>query len=245
METRTALTLAEQFAAACDWWRDAGVDHDYNDEAAALLKPPETPQQALSPAKKQAAEPVAEKPKMGGDRSSWPQSLEDFTPWWLGEASLDGAGIGARIAPRGVKDASLMVLVPMPEAGDGDTLLSGKQGQLVANMLRAMGIAPEAAYIAAALPRHMPHADWDALLASGMGDIVLHHIALAAPRRLLVLGRDVLQLLGQEKRQGVQELPLNGAPIQLLASFGPENLLQNARLRADLWRRWLEWTGNQ
>lgn len=244
MDSTPDPTLAEQFAAACDWWRDAGVDFDYTDEPQKLLVEMLDGDRPMPPpiAKKQAvAEP--EKPRIGGDRASWPASLEGFAPWLLSEATLDEAGTNGRVPPRGVHGADLMILVPMPEVGDSTGLLSGPQGKLVTNMLRAMGIAEGAAYIASALPRHMPLADWEGLQRDGLGEVLAHHITLAAPKRLLVLGRDILTLLGQEKRQGVCEVPLNDGSRELLAGFAPENLLENGRLRADLWRRWLDWTG--
>ena len=114
--------------------------------------------------------------------------------------------------PSGVLKAAAMPAAPpatsnsrslMPEAGDSDSLLSGPHGTLVANMLRAMQIAPDKAYVATAIPRHQPLTDWDALQAAGLGEVLAHHITLAAPRRLLVLGNDILPLLGLEKRQGV------------------------------------------
>ncbi len=246
MESRDPLTLAEQFAAACDWWREAGVDQDFHDAPEKLLKDAETVTEAPKPAQQrpEPAEEPAPPPltQIGGDPSQWPQKLDAFHGWWMREESLDQSGTLQRIPPRGVPQADLMVLVPMPEAGDGEQLLSGVQGTLVRNMLRAMEVAEERSYVAAVLPRHTPLADWEGLLASGMDKVLLHHISLAAPKRLLVLGRDIMPLLGQEKRQGVAELSLAEGSIQLLASFAPENLLQNAKLRADLWRRWLDWT---
>ena len=235
--------LADSYAAAIDWWREAGVDMDFHDQAQALLREPDSAAPLAAPAVEQKRpEPAAPPPPaIGGDRADWPSALDQFAGWWLAEPTL--ADASPRIAPRGVAQADLMVLVPMPEAADSDSLLSGPHGTLVANMLRAMQIAPDKAYVAAALPAHQPHADWAALQAAGLGAVLLLHIELTAPRRLLVLGNDILPLLGLEKRQGVRELPLNGTKVELLASVAPDNLLENAKARANLWRRWLDWTG--
>jgi uracil-DNA glycosylase len=244
MESRASPDLAQGYAAAIDWWREAGVDMDYAEEPASWLADPASEAAAPAPTveRKAAAPVIPAKPRIGGDPSSWPATLEGFAPWWLAEPTL--APGGTPIPPRGNARAELMVIVPMPEAGDSDTLLSGQHGKLVGNMLRAMQIAPEAAYVASALPAHLPHADWTGLQAEGMGAVLAHHIQLAAPRRLLVLGNDILPLLGLEKRQGVRDLPLSGGSMQLLSSFAPDNLLANAKARASLWRRWLEWTEN-
>lgn len=236
--------LAQQYAAAIDWWREAGVDMDFHDEAQALLREAESAAAPATPViERKQAEPAAPPPPaIGGDSADWPATFDQFANWWLAEPTL--ADAAPRVPPRGVAQADLMVLVPMPEAQDTDSLLSGPHGTLVANMLRAMQIAPDKAYIASALPAHQPHADWAALQAAGLGALLLHHITLAAPRRLLVLGNDILPLLGLEKRQGVRQLPLNGTVVELLASVGPDNLLGHAKARANLWRHWLDWTRN-
>lgn len=236
--------LAQSYAAALEWWREAGVDMHFNDEALAMLREADTESAPAAPvSERKAPEPAAPPPpSMGGEQADWPSTLEQFAGWWLAEPSL--ADSASRVPPRGVGQAELMVLVPMPEADDSDSLLSGPHGTLVSTMLRAMQIAPDKAYVAAALPAHQPLADWHALQAAGLGAVLTHHIALAAPRRLLVLGNDILPLLGLEKRQGVRELPLNGNTVELLASVAPDNLLQNAKARANLWRRWLDWTGH-
>ncbi|HSG56686.1 MAG TPA: uracil-DNA glycosylase family protein [Paracoccaceae bacterium] len=243
MESRPGHTLAEHYAAAIAWWGEAGVDHDFSDTPAKWLADPESPAPSAAPVQRKAIAPVApEAPRLGGDPSTWPATLDGFSAWWLAEPSL--AHGSTRVPPRGTIKADIMVIVPTPEAGDKDILLAGPHGKLVGNMLRAMGIADDAAYLATALPCHLPHADWAGLQAGGMGAVLAHHISLVSPKRLLVLGNDVLALLGLEKRQGVRDLPLNGGSMQLLSSFAPDNLLANAKARATLWRRWLEWTDN-
>jgi DNA polymerase len=246
MDRSSSPTLADQFAAALDWWREAGVDSDFVEQPVNFLADPAPAPTVESPAVAKSQRQEAPAPvlaRMGGEATTWPATLAEFATWWLAEPTLDEAPVTARVAPRGAAGAELLVLVPMPEAADAEQLLSGRQGQLVTAMLRAMGIAPEVAYVAAALPRHMPVADWEALREAGLGQVLFHHIALAAPRRILVLGQDVLPLLGLEKRQGVRNLPLAESSLPLLASLAPDILLGSPRSRADLWRRWLDWTG--
>jgi DNA polymerase len=246
MATRSPPTLTEQFAAAQEWWREAGVDADFADAPRNWLEDPlEMPvEAALAAVPTKPAEPAL--PPLGGARSSWPQSLADFAPWWLAGEDFDTGGTGPRIAPRGVAAAELMVLVPMPEEADRDRLLSAAHGRLIGKMLAAMGIADDAAYLASALPRHARHPDWQALAERGLGDINLHHVHQAAPKRLVVLGRAMLPLFGHDPAQaGAQprRIALEGCGVPALVSFGPEALLQTPRFRAGLWRSWLDWTG--
>jgi len=138
------------------------------------------------------------------------------------------------------------VLVPMPEEGDREHLLSGPQGALIGNMLSAMGIANDAAYLASALPRHARHPDWNAFAARDLGKVLTHHVNLAAPKRLLVLGRAMLPLFGHDPAQAgakPRRIALEGSGVPALVSYGPDTLLETPRFRKSLWRDWLDWTG--
>jgi DNA polymerase len=246
MAKRSPLTLAEQVAAAHDWWREAGVDSDFADAPHNWLEKPPEPVDEPLPTTVPGKQAQPEMPPLGGPASSWPQTLADFASWWLTDNLLETGGTAPRVPPRGVAGAELMVLVPMPEEGDRERLLSGRQGKLVGNMLAAMGIAEDAAYFAAALPRHARHPDWDTLAARDLGKVLIHHVKLAAPKRLLVLGRAMLPLFGHDSAQAGQKprrIALEGCGVPALVSFGPEALLETPRFRAGLWRGWLDWTG--
>lgn len=245
MDKTSPPTLAEQIAAAQAWWREAGVDFTFHDEPQGWLAD-EEPEQPNTPARPTAPAPAAPpKPRIGGDASTWPRDLAAFPNWWLEEPSLDVGGLSPRVAPRGAANAELMLLVPMPEAGDTDNLLSGPEGRLLASLVTAMGLSPEAVYLAAALPRHVPLPDWNQLNQAGLGEVLAHHIGLVAPERLMVLGTRILPLLGHDPAQaapGVSEFAIQGRKLPVLASYAPERLLGNARQRAGLWRSWLDWT---
>ncbi len=253
MAVRPKIAPDRELAAYWGWWREAGVEGDFSDEPQALLRLVE--EDALdagnaSDAQSRGPEaPEAEPVSIGGTAEAWPRELAAFREWWLAEPSLDLPGSGPRLPPRGAENAALLVLVPMPEPGDRERLLEGREGALITAMLAAMGIAPAEAYIAAALPRHMAAPDWAGLEASGLGAITRHHLMLARPQRLLVLGHAILPLLGHDPSQSpaaVRDTAIKAAPgaasVPTLASFAPGRLLENARQRAILWRRWLDWT---
>lgn len=243
MDTQPHIPLTDQFAAACDWWRDAGVDFDFTDVPQALLKEPETEREAapsLAPGRPTAT-PLEEPATPAIARSALPGNLADFTSWWTSDEGKEFGGTGPAIPPRGESGAKLMVVVPMPEPGDTNRLLSGPQGQLLHNILRAMQIQEEQAYLASALPRHMPVPHWKDLRGRGLGTVLRHHIGLAEPENLLVFGRDVLALLDHRKGDDNIEID-DGETVGVLGSFALERLLENPRLREDLWRRWLDWT---
>ncbi|MGX7895083.1 hypothetical protein [Tsuneonella sp. HG222] len=242
MDKNPEIPLADALAAAQDWWRLAGVDSDFADEPVNWLAKPET-QRADAPAAPVDAPAPPPVPPIGGPREGWPQTLADFAPWWAALPELPGAG--PAIAPCGEAEPELLVLVPMPEAEDRDGLLSGRQGTMIANMLRAMGIADGKALVAAALPRHASHPDWEFLAARGLGGVLSHLLTLAAPQRVLVLGREMLPLFGHGPAQGgaaPQEIALENLPVPVLATLNPETLLAQPRFRKALWHGWLDWT---
>jgi DNA polymerase len=246
METRPPLTLEETIAAAQEWWREAGIDHQYHDEPVPWLAEPAAPEPVPLQVTEPERPPVAEAPAMGGEADGWPRDLAAFRDWWLTEPSLDHGGVHPRIASRGPAGAPLMMLVPMPEQEDRESLLSGAQGRLLASFALATGLAPDQIYFAAALPRQMPLPDWERLAETGCGQILRHHIGLVGPERLIVFGSRVLPLLQHDPAQGapaVSEIEIHGRKVPVLATFAPERLLGNARQRAGLWQRWLDWTG--
>lgn len=237
-----------QIAAAQAWWREAGVDLTFADEPTDWLAAAK-PQTAEAPADKPKAQqptPTPPRPKLGGDRSSWPTALADFAPWWLTEPTLDPAPAARRVPPAGPAGAELMIIVPTPEAEDREALLAGAQGRLLDAILAAFGYRREAVYLAAALPCPTPAADWTALAADGLGSVLAHHVMLAAPKRLMVFGRGISPLLGHDPPQAAQallEFNHDGGSVPLAYAPALDALLERPAWKRGLWRRWLEWTG--
>ena len=248
MAERGIPDIHAQIAAAFDWWREAGVDHDFTDDPKSWIAGAEPaveapPQAPPPPQERRPAPAVPDTPAI--EPSTIPADLAGFVEWWLSEPALDAGRVSGRVPPRGKSGAELMVIVPHPEVEDGERLLSGPQGRLLDAMLQAMGIAPDAAYVASALPRHTPHADWSALAAAGVGAVLARHVALAAPRRLIVFGGDILPLLGHDSPNSAADLRQfnhEGAKAALLVGRELGALLERPRWKAGFWQRWLEWT---
>ena len=254
----TEPDFAAQLAAAIDWWRQAGVEHDFADEPRGWIAAPdqsgpdEVASADVTTAPKFVAAPLPPEPQIGAERAEWPATLAGFGVWWLTEPSLDHGQIAARLAPRGPAGAELMLLVEHPEAQDRDQLLSGPQGKLLSAMLKAMGIAEEAVYFASALPRHTHMPDWAALQRGGLGAVLVHHIDLVAPKRLITFGRNVAALISSPIRHDLPnsaetspQLNHEGTSVPLLAATGLDMLLSKPRGKARFWARWLEWTGTE
>jgi DNA polymerase len=176
---------------------------------------------------------------------NWPAHLAAFPDWWLSEPWLDAGRTGGRVAPHGIAGARVMLLVDQPEAGDEDILLSGPQGKLVKGMLAAMGIDAGEAYIASALPRHTPMADWSEVASRGLGEVLMHHVGLVMPERVIAYGNNIPSLLGNDLPHSAAPLArieVGEALIPLLVVRSLEGLLARPGWKADLWTKWLEWT---
>ena len=272
--TRHDLTLAREFEAALAWWQAAGVDCDFVDDATAWLadaplaappagapgatrdrpgaaptssqsaetRPPRavTP---LAPAHEPAAIPRRD---LLGD--SPPADLAAFRAWWMEAPGLSPSTSFARVPPRGDAGAALMVLVPQPEAGDGETLLSGPQGRLLAGILAAMGLDESQTYIAAALPCHTPMADLGALAAGGMDAVTALHVSLVAPQRLVALGAGLGPMIGVNETSAehpLREINHAGRKTPAMLSETLDAMMDMPRLKARFWRRWIEWSATQ
>jgi len=244
-DARAPLPQAADFAAALDWWREAGVDSDFADEVTDWLAAPAPPPASTPrPAPQRKAEPEAAPAAsmFGGDPSHWPRDLATFRQWWLTDPALEDGGIGPRVAPRGTAGAALMVVVAMPGEEDAETLLSGAPGRLLAGFLRAARLGDDQAYVASVLPRCAPMPD---VSRAGLAELLQHHVRIVSPLRVLVLGRNILPLLAHEPPQApaiLTQFNHDGRNVPLIEARGPAELLRSARARADLWQRWLERT---
>ena len=252
-------SLADELASALDWWRDAGVDSDFTDDATAWLQsdaPTQTDgeQEASKPARPKSdagpqspaqtdTSPTTARIDFFTDGA--PATLGEFHEFWMSAPGLDAIGPRGRIAPRGAAGADLMVLVLEPEVGDRDRLLSGPQGNLVDAILKAAGADPASVYLASALPRHTPMADTQAPAQQGLDAVLSRHIELAQPKRLIGFGTGLVPLLGLEAQSTDKPLRnINHIPAieNALLSEGLDTLLDMPRLKARFWRRWIEWS---
>lgn len=258
-ESQDALAQAE---AVLDWWRLAGVTVDTVDEAQGWLDA-----ETAKPASDVTEKPVIRKktppPKklVGGERiqieqtsavpqpeGGLPATLPDFQSWWGSEKKSSGGATLTPVMPRGIAGAELCFLVPQPEKEDRDALLQGPRGVLFAAIMRAMGLDETQCYLASVLPAHVIQPDWDALHAAGHGQITRHHLALAAPKRIIVFGRRILPLIAHESAQDpadLREFNHEGISVPLMAAPELGSLLRSAGQRKRFWQQWLEWTDNR
>lgn len=146
---------------------------------------------------------------------SFPSEWEAFQSWLA--QSDDVPGIqwdGKRVLPVGAQGAKLMILAAWPEREcqqRGD-LLCGDAGKLLDNMLRAIHLTREDCYLASMAITRPAGGRCDASELPELQRLVTHHIALARPQRLLLIGGDITAILTQTK--------LNHARGKILAVGG-------------------------
>ena len=211
-------------ASALDWWREAGVDSLVSDEPRDWLARTRAPSVAT------VAEAAPEPEQL-------PQTLADFVAWRVGEDAPEARWGTPAVGSEGDPASGLMIVCDMP----GETgLLDGAAGRLFDAMLAAIGRSRQTIYLAglaAARPLggRVPPED-----VARLAELLLHHVALAAPKRLLLLGQAVSRaVIGTESAaapNSFHAVNLNDVTVQAVASHHPRFLLEHPRLKGEAWR---------
>lgn len=214
--------------SALSWWEEAGVD--------TLVA--ETPRDWLKP----APEAPAREPMAAGPSTEIPDTLDAFRAWFIDGVSLPLDGPAApRLGPAGNPAAALMVMVDMPGAEDfaAGTLLAGEAGALFDKMLAAIGLSRETIYLASLSPLRTPTGSLDAREAEALAVIARRHIALAAPRALLLFGDACSKALVGPAVAGARgrwhELATPAGAVKTLVTIRPEKLVAMPKLKAHAW----------
>lgn len=219
--------------SALDWWAEAGVDTIVDDLPYAWLGTAgpvvAEPELAVAPAVSAPAQSAA-----------LPDTLVEFRRWLIAEAPIPGLPDG-RIDAIGEPANGTMVIVDMPEAVDrtNGTLLSGEAGALFDRMLAAMKMERAAVYMAPFSPARSATGRLSDRDCATLAPFMRHHIALAAPKRLLLLGdAPAKALLGKplaQARGEAQIFEIAGAGIPAIASFHPRFVLERSDFRKPAW----------
>ena len=245
LPARPDPNFSDMVDGALEWWALAGVDADFSAEPHDWLAPAEpAPVRPVAPPRGKHERTALDRAlgsgeatfstAFGGPRDAWPARLDEFADFWTSEPSL-GIGAGRRIPPRGPANAQVMVFVAMPEEGDTDTLLGGREGRLLDAFLAATDCADDA-YVASLLPCRSVSPDWTAFAENGGTSFARHHVLLAKPERLIVFGKAMTSALGLTPGDDT----LDGVPVLIVPRL--DRLLRQPRQRKALWDRWLDWT---
>lgn len=241
-----------------EWWRDAGVEVLVGDEPfdwlapepAGLVAPLSRTSQAAAPAGPAPQRSAGPAPTEARASDILPATLAELLAWRTGNTAPEAAWNMALVPASGPADADLMILIDCPERDSTDSLLGGAAGRLFDRMLAAIGRSREDVHLAslcAARPvaGRLPR-DMEARLAQ----IARHHVALAAPRRLLVMGdaasRAILSANVLEARGRLHAFNhKTDTQGKAVASFHPRMLLERPALKAEAWRDLQMLTGEE
>jgi uracil-DNA glycosylase family 4 len=221
------MTAAEA-ASVLGWWIEAGVD-------VALQEKPQSWLTGADPAPSASAHVISDP----DPKQDLPDSLEAFRSWLGESASLPLAQRNARrVLPRGIEAAEVMLLSDMPapdDVADGQPI-GGQTWELTERMLSAIGFSADQAYVASLSCFHSPGTRLSGQELDACAAIARRHIALAKPKRLLLLGDSPSRaLLGKPlttARGHVHKIE----GVRAVATFHPRQLLQRPSDKALAWR---------
>ena len=222
------MTAAEA-ASVLGWWIEAGVDVAIQEEPRAWLGEVAA---HVSASAAQPAAALAPQPEI-------PASLEAFRGWLSESPSLPlTAPTARRVLPRGVEAADIMLLADMPTPDDlADNLpIGGEAWDLTQRMLAAIGFNAEQAYVATLTCSHSPGTRIAGEELEACAAIARRHVALAKPKRLLLLGDTPARALIGKPLTAARGHVHKIEGVRTVATFHPRQLLQRALDKALAWR---------
>lgn len=210
-------------AAALAWWIEAGVD-------VAIS---ETPRNWLAG----TAQPPAPSTASADAATTVHEDLGAFRHWLGTEAGLPLDRPGARrVLPNGTEQAEIMFLSEAPGREDGDQPIGGDAWALGVRMLAAIGFTPDLAYRAslACFDAAGTRIGTDELAACAA--IARRHIALARPKRLILLGDGPSRALLGEPLVRARGRLHKVEGVRTIATIHPRQMLNRPSDKALAWR---------
>jgi len=220
-----SIGIAEARSALA-WWLEAGVDAAIQDAPRNWLRPAPSPQQpALEPVSN-IVEPATE-------------TLAELQRWLASSAQIPLATATARrILPHGPEEAAIMLLSDSPALEDftSGQPIGGDAWALATRMLAAIGMTADDAYSASLSCFHAPGSRMSEEERQACAEIARRHIALAKPKRLLLLGDGpCVALLGKRLIQARGHVhKVEG--VRTVATFHPRHLINRPLDKALAWK---------
>ncbi len=218
---------AAETAGLLGWWLDMGVDTPVQDEPRNWLKPSPPP----------ASRPAAPVPQTNVAEPSQ-ETLAELRSWLASSAQLPLATATAkRILPHGPEEAPVMLLSDAPALEDfvAGQPIGGEAWALTVKMLAAIGIAADAAYVSPLSCFHVPGARLNAEDLDACATLARRHIALAKPKRLLLLGEGPARALTGKPFASARGHVHKIEGVRTVATFAPRHLLRRPSDKALAW----------
>ncbi|MCP3728998.1 uracil-DNA glycosylase [Sphingomonas sp. MG17] len=228
-----ATDWREAAASALSWWQEAGVD-TVVDEAPRDW----TARENATPAK---AGPAKQAPLVE-EEVPLPATLEAFIDWRFGGDAPESAWGEPVVHVTGNPASPLMIVTDMPESGDCDAgaLLTGDAGRLFDRMLAAIGHDRGSVYLVSLCIARPVTGQVPREIEEKLAELARHHVALAAPKRVLLLGQTVSRaILGADAGTGrgrLQPVNYQGGQSEAIATYHPRFLITKPAAKADAWK---------
>ena len=210
-------------ASALRWWLEMGVD-------VATQEDPRNWFERAGANSTAPADAPAEAPPV-------PATLDDFRQWLASEAAPLASARSRFVLPRGAQGAEVMLLSDPPSREElaDDQPIGGEAAVLMERMLAAIGMSGQA-YSANLACFHSPGPRLTPKQIEDCGAAARQHVALARPKRLL--------LLGDTPSRAVLGKPLLNARghvhtvegVRTVATFHPRQLLRRPSDKALAWK---------
>lgn len=244
--------LAESIS---DWWSLAGVDALVGEQPAGwLVTPPANDAAAPKPKRVVNAEPELpplpavlqrqEAPEVVEAKGPvvFPDDWSEFQHWLASSEDVPGSQWDARrVLPVGEAGAPLMLLTAWPEIDDqrDGTLFSGPAGKLLDAMLQAIGMARSDCYVASLAVTRPAGGRCDGPDAAELDRLLWHHLRLAKPGRLLLIGGDIVRMAASlalpDARGKLLNINQDGGKVEAVAVAHPAMLLARPAQKAAAW----------
>ena len=222
---------SDQIDSLMGWWREAGVDTIVDDAAHSWLD-----QRQNAPVR-----PSGPASSVQAPAEEMPGELAAFRAWMLNTPMIDAQRTG-RLDAVGNPAAGLMVLLDMPEPEDMErgALASGDTGRLLDRMLGAIGRDRQSAYIATLCPIPIPGGKIEPDTMPALTAIAKRHIALCAPKHLLLMGEAASAALcatNLAQARGMERIiNHDGGTVAGFATFHPGFLLRFPHFKSESWK---------
>jgi DNA polymerase len=217
---------SRELADLLEWWVEAGVDVAVGESPRNWLATPARPGPAPDPS------PVANVAEPSHE------TLADLRDWLASSVQLPLAtATASRILPHGPEEAAVMLLSDAPSLEDfaSGQPIGGEAWALAGKMLAAIGFSPDEAYSASLSCVHAPGARMSEADRIACAEIARKHIALARPKRLLLLGDGPCRALLDEPLVGARGRAHKVEGVRTVATFHPRWLLQRPSDKSKAW----------
>lgn len=222
-----ALFDRQVLESALEWWRDAGVDTLVDEAPRDWFAQPAAP----SPA-------AAARPEANG---LLPEDWDAFLTWRGGDAAPEAGWAGPGVLASGPIDAAVMVLADVPDREDcaAGKLLTGEAGRLFDRMLQAIGLERQSVHLVSVCAKRPAAGRVSRTDEARLGEVARHHVALIAPKRLLLLGdaasRALLGTSVLQARGRLHAVDLTSGGLEAVTTFHPRFLLENPGRKREAW----------